>query len=297
MPSERFVDSTLTQSVVVRRELLGSLDGGAGVTVLSAPAGSGKTVLLRSWIEEAGLRDRVAWVSVERDERDAQLFWLSAVRELRAAICKDAFIDRLDPAPKFDGEELVERLVAELSSMKQPGVFVIDDLHELRSPDALPQLELLLARRPPLLRFVLASRAVYAIAAGLLGALVAEPILHALSDHFLALAGIGMLTVFAAAAATEALQALFGIAGTGIALLALIILGNPATGVAFSRAMLPGFWHAIGFWLPPGAGVHAETSAVYFQGHATLGALFVLAVYAGVGAVVALVMGGRRRPA
>jgi hypothetical protein len=61
--------------------------------------------------------------------------------------------------------------------------------------------------------------------------------------------------------------------------------------------MLPGFWRAIGFWLPPGAGVRAETGAVYFQGHATLGALAVLAVYAGVGAAVALVVGGRRRPA
>jgi hypothetical protein len=60
--------------------------------------------------------------------------------------------------------------------------------------------------------------------------------------------------------------------------------------------MLPGFWRVIGFWLPPGAGVRAETGAVYFQGHATLGALAVLAVYAAVGTAVALVMGGRRRP-
>ncbi len=103
-----------------------------------------------------------------------------------------------------------------------------------------------------------------------------------------------MLIVFAAAAATEALQALFGIAGTGIALIAFIVLGNPATGVAFSPAMLPGFWRAIGFWLPPGAGVRAETGAVYFKGHATLGALAVLAVYAGVSAAVALVMASRR---
>lgn len=141
----------------------------------------------------------------------------------------------------------------------------------------------------------LSALALYAVAGGLLGAVVAEPILHALSNHFLALAGIGMLVVFAAAALTEALVALFGIAGTGIALVALILIGNPATGVAFSRTMLPGFWRAIGFWLPPGAGVHTETGAVYFQGHSTLGGLAVLAVYAGVAAAVALAMGRRRR--
>lgn len=142
----------------------------------------------------------------------------------------------------------------------------------------------------------LSALALYAVAAGFLGAVVAESILHALSDHFLALAGVGMLVVFAAAALTEALQAIFGILGPAIALLVLVIIGNPATGVAFSRAMLPGFWRAVGFWLPPGAGVHAETSAVYFQGHAVLGGLAVLAVYGVVAASVALALGAWRRP-
>jgi hypothetical protein len=141
----------------------------------------------------------------------------------------------------------------------------------------------------------LSAMALYAVAAGFLGALVAEPILHALSDHFLALAGVGMLVVFAAAALTEALQALFGIAGPAIALFVLIVIGNPGTGVAFSRAMLPGFWRAIGFWLPPGAGVHAGTGAVYFQGHSTIGALGVLVIYAVLAVAVALFMGRRRR--
>lgn len=150
--------SSRAPSVVVRRELCALLSGGAGVTVLSAPAGSGKTVLLRSWIEEAGLRDRVACVSVEREERDPQRFWLSVIGALRAAIGADAFVEKLEPTPAFEGEEVVERLIAELGSLEERVVLVIDDLHELRAPDALVQLELLLARRPALLRVVLASR-------------------------------------------------------------------------------------------------------------------------------------------
>ena len=145
-------------SVVVRRELFALLSGGAGVIVLSAPAGSGKTVLLRSWIEDARIRDCVAWVSVEREERDPQRFWLSVIGELRAAIGADAFVEKPEPAPAFEGEQVVERLISELGSLEQPVVLVIDDLHELRAPGALAQLELLLARRPPLLRVVLASR-------------------------------------------------------------------------------------------------------------------------------------------
>jgi LuxR family maltose regulon positive regulatory protein len=49
--------------VVSRLGLFGRL-GAARVTVVSAPAGSGKTVLLRSWIAEADLEDRAAWVPV-----------------------------------------------------------------------------------------------------------------------------------------------------------------------------------------------------------------------------------------
>jgi LuxR family transcriptional regulator, maltose regulon positive regulatory protein len=147
-------------SVVARRQLFGLLtdSGSRGVTLLSAPAGSGKTVLLRSWTEHAGLRDRVAWVSVEHEEQDAQRFWLSVIGEVRAAIGADAFVDRLEPAPVFQGEAVVQQLAAELGSLERPVVLVIDDLHELRAPDALRQLELLIARRPALLRVVLASR-------------------------------------------------------------------------------------------------------------------------------------------
>ncbi|HEY7063386.1 MAG TPA: LuxR C-terminal-related transcriptional regulator [Chloroflexota bacterium] len=129
-----------------------------GVTLISAPAGSGKTVLLRSWIDAAGLADRVAWVSVERGERDAQRFWLAVVEKLRAAVGAETFVEKVVPTPEFTGEAVVARLVAELGSLEEPVVLVIDDLHELRSPEALAQLEALLARRPPLLHVVLATR-------------------------------------------------------------------------------------------------------------------------------------------
>ena len=44
--------------VVARPGLFGRLAGSARVTVVSAPPGSGKTVLLRSWISQAGLAER-----------------------------------------------------------------------------------------------------------------------------------------------------------------------------------------------------------------------------------------------
>jgi LuxR family transcriptional regulator, maltose regulon positive regulatory protein len=69
--------------VVFRAGLSGLLRGAGRVTVVSAPAGSGKTFLLRSWIAEAGLAEHVAWVPVQGEERDPQRFWLSVLGALR----------------------------------------------------------------------------------------------------------------------------------------------------------------------------------------------------------------------
>ena len=53
--------------VVLRPGLSERLNQAQRVVQVSAPAGSGKTVLLRSWIAEAGLAKRAAWVPVERE--------------------------------------------------------------------------------------------------------------------------------------------------------------------------------------------------------------------------------------
>ena len=125
--------------------------------LVCAPAGSGKTVLLRSWVEAAGPDERVAWVAVERGEQDAQRFWLSVIDALADADGKD-LIERVAPTPEFRGEAVVERLLSDLDSLEEPLVLVIDDLHELDSSEALRWLELFLARMPPQLRVVLTSR-------------------------------------------------------------------------------------------------------------------------------------------
>src|ERR1700730_19323492 len=69
--------------VISRPALFARLAGAGRVTVLSASAGSGKTVLLRSWIAEAGLTERGAWVPVHGEGRDPQRFLVSVANALR----------------------------------------------------------------------------------------------------------------------------------------------------------------------------------------------------------------------
>ena len=128
------------------------------MTVVSAPPGSGKTVLLRSWMTEAGLAESVAWVSAGGDERDPQRFWLSVLGALRQTTAGSALVRELTAAPDLDGWALAERLLKDLAPLQDRIWLVIDDLHELGPGEARHQLELLVMRAPEQLRFVLATR-------------------------------------------------------------------------------------------------------------------------------------------
>ena len=126
--------------------------------MLSAPAGSGKTVLLRSWISEAGLAERAAWVSVHGEDRDPQRFLLSLAEALRDTVTGSELVRPLTAAPDLDGWALIEWLLHDLHSLPDRVWLIIDDLHELHSDRSLRQLELLVMRAPTQLRFVFASR-------------------------------------------------------------------------------------------------------------------------------------------
>ena len=144
--------------VVARLGLFARLGASARVTVVSAPAGSGKTVLLRSWIGEAGLAERAAWVPAGREERDPQQLWLSVLGALRQTAPGKALVQAVTAAPDLDGWAITERLLKDLAPLDERLWLIIDDAHELGTAEARRQLELLLMRAPPQLRFVLATR-------------------------------------------------------------------------------------------------------------------------------------------
>jgi LuxR family maltose regulon positive regulatory protein len=140
-------------TVVARPALFGRL-GAARVTVVSAPPGSGKTVLLWSWISHAVLWDYAAFVAAGWDPKR---FWLSVVGALRRTTPGAVLVQALTEAPGLDGWALVERLLKDLAPLQDGIWLVVDDVHEL-GPEVLRQLELLVMRAPPTLRFVLSAR-------------------------------------------------------------------------------------------------------------------------------------------
>ncbi|WP_037879216.1 membrane protein [Streptomyces sp. NRRL F-5727] len=137
--------------------------------------------------------------------------------------------------------------------------------------------------------------ALYSVLGGLGGAVIVGPVLGALPGSVAALWGLGTLVVFAVGAATLALQSVFGIVGIGLAILLVVVLGNPSAGGAFPAPMLPPFWKAIGPALPPGAGTWAARSIAYFKGNDMTASMLVLSAWAVVGSAVTLVLASLKR--
>ena len=146
--------------LIDRGDLLAALDRAAAgkVTIISAPAGSGKTSLLRAWAGRPGRPHRLAVVQVQRNQQDAQQFWLALLDAVRHVSGPASRAEALAATPGFDGRAMVDRVLAELADHHGRVILVIDDLHELSSPEALAQLTRLLTNLPPHVHAMLATR-------------------------------------------------------------------------------------------------------------------------------------------
>jgi LuxR family maltose regulon positive regulatory protein len=149
-----------TLRLIDRGDLLAALDRAAAkkVTIISAPAGSGKTSLLRAWADRPGQRHRLTVMQVQRDQQDAQQFWLALLSAVRHASGTTSGAEPPAATPEFNGHAMVARVLSELEAHRGRVALVIDDLHELHSPEALAQLTRLLTNLPSNVHAVLATR-------------------------------------------------------------------------------------------------------------------------------------------
>jgi LuxR family transcriptional regulator, maltose regulon positive regulatory protein len=149
-----------TIRLIDRGDLVAALDRAAArrVTIISAPAGSGKTSLLRAWAGRPGQPRRLAVMQVQRDQHDAQQFWLALLGAVRHACAPASRAEPPAATPEFNGRAMVDRVLSELADARGGITLVIDDLHELHSPEAIAQLTRLLVNLPPQVHAILATR-------------------------------------------------------------------------------------------------------------------------------------------
>ncbi len=146
--------------LIDRGDLLAALDSATArkVTIISAPAGSGKTSLVHAWADRLGQLYRLAVVQVQRDQQDAQYFWLALLDAVRRVRGVPSGAEAPAATPDFNAPAMVERVLAELAEAGGGIMLVIEDLHELNSPEALGQLTRLLTSLPAGVHALLTTR-------------------------------------------------------------------------------------------------------------------------------------------
>jgi LuxR family transcriptional regulator, maltose regulon positive regulatory protein len=162
VPGTKLAIPTPPSRLVPRPRLLAMLDNARDtmVTLLSAPAGAGKTLLLAEWVRERG-PDDTAWVSLDSDDNDDNRFWSALLDAVSAStsVPPDSPLRHLAvPAnPSLDHGFLAD-VVNALDDLAEPVVLILDDVHELTHPQPLHGLEALLQHQPAGLRLVLSAR-------------------------------------------------------------------------------------------------------------------------------------------
>jgi LuxR family maltose regulon positive regulatory protein len=131
------------------------------LTLVSAPAGFGKTTLVGSWLARlaAGAGCRVAWVSLDAGDREAGSFWTYVLTALDRAAPGTGSAGLAALAAGRPVEAALAVVLNELSVLDDDVVLVLDDYHLAESPEVQSGTAFLLERLPPQLRLVLVTRA------------------------------------------------------------------------------------------------------------------------------------------
>jgi LuxR family maltose regulon positive regulatory protein len=154
--------------LVSRPRLIERLRAGLNhkLTLISAPAGFGKTTLLSEWVHLAD--HPVAWLSLDEGDNDPARFWSYVVAALRAALqavqadvgaTALAMLQAPQPQPPSI-EALLTGLINEILAQDPPAfALVLDDLHVLTAPQVGQGIAYLIEHLPSQMHLVLSTRA------------------------------------------------------------------------------------------------------------------------------------------
>ncbi|MEJ2749500.1 MAG: AAA family ATPase, partial [Anaerolineae bacterium] len=159
--------------LVSRPRLIERLNQGltGKLTLISAPAGFGKTTLIADWIHQLPTANHqlpISWLSLDEYDNDPNRFWQYVVAALQTACPEPAetAVPRLGAAAQkilqSDRQTAIEpllvSLVNDLAAHSEPLLLVLDDLHTITNPDIFTGLDFFLDYQPPNLRLVIITR-------------------------------------------------------------------------------------------------------------------------------------------
>ncbi len=134
------------------------LANGRKLTLISAPAGFGKTTLVSEWV--AGCDQKVAWLSLDEGDNDPSRFltYLVAALQPMAANIGEGVLSALHSSQPPPTESILTALLNEITAIPDHFVLVLDDYHVIDSKAIDEALTFLLEHLPPQMHLVIASR-------------------------------------------------------------------------------------------------------------------------------------------
>ena len=128
------------------------------LTLVSAPAGFGKSTLVSEWL--ASRKQPAAWLSLDKEDGDRIRFltyFAAAVQAVAAAIGSDVVRVLQSPQPPST-ESVLAHLLNDIAAAGQPLVFVLDDYHVTESAPVDQAVTYLLEHMPPHMHLIIATR-------------------------------------------------------------------------------------------------------------------------------------------
>jgi len=147
-------------ALVSRPRLIERLNAGrhGKLTLVSAPAGFGKTTLVSTWLQNVS--SPVGWLSLDENDNDPVRFvtyLVAALQQIEPTIGRGVEV-MLQSSPTSAPDALIGSLINDLAATSEPFILVLDDYHLVNRPVIHQALAFLLRHQPPQMHLVLISR-------------------------------------------------------------------------------------------------------------------------------------------
>ncbi|NDJ54056.1 MAG: hypothetical protein GYB68_13365 [Chloroflexi bacterium] len=146
--------------IVPRDHLIDDLDAGLDqnrrLSLVSAPAGFGKTTLVSSWLLERALP--VAWYSLDPDDNDPARFLSYLLEALQSLGLGSEATELADPRQPPQLNEIMAHVINEAAKLDQTLLLALDDYHVITTPALHEALSFLVANGPPQLHLIILTR-------------------------------------------------------------------------------------------------------------------------------------------
>jgi LuxR family maltose regulon positive regulatory protein len=129
------------------------------LTLISAPAGFGKTTLLSACATQCGRS--VSWLSLDERDNEPTRFWTYVITALQTLYDRmgTSLLEALQAPRAFPNETLLEQLINQIADTPEPFALIVDDLHVITNPQIHEQLIFLVEHMPAQMHLVVSSRA------------------------------------------------------------------------------------------------------------------------------------------